>query len=188
MMNSKTKPVKYGLIITGVLSLVMLYTSCSKDETMTNPESQKNVELSDQIVSQDPATQIPYGPQSAADVSFGLKIDGDTGTCPYGPGFCPDYSSPLTTGHFVMGTDANGSISLNANNSTLTLGITQIRPDWFDEGGYLNGTFTAPELELSEEITDLLGVNSITLIEGVYDMIEDGPTGHYKVVVDVVIQ
>jgi hypothetical protein len=115
-------------------------------------------------------------------------MDGDTGTCPYGPGFCPDYSSPLSTGHFVVGTDANGSVSLNANNGAITMSITQIRPDWFNEGGYLNGTFTAPELALDGDIAGLLGVNSITLVAGVYDMIEDRPTGHYKVVVDVVIQ
>ena len=184
-MNSKTKPVKYGLIITSVLSLVMLYTSCSKDETMTNPESQKNIELSDQIVSQDPATQAPYGPTQS--VGYYLKLDGDTGTCPYGPGFCPDYSSPLTTGHYVSGTDANGSITLNSN-STITLIITQIRPGWFNEGGYLDGTFSIPELTLDENISNSFGASAITLMEGVYDMVTDGSTGHYTIVVDVVVQ
>ncbi|UTW66899.1 hypothetical protein KFE94_01935 [bacterium SCSIO 12643] len=187
-MNSKTKPVKFGLIVTGVLSLVMLYTSCSKDETITNSESHKNILLNEEVVSVDPATQIPYGPENQNQVYYGLKLDGDTGTCPYGPGFCPDYDSPLTTGDYVLGTDASGSISLNASNNTLTLNIGQIREGWFDEGGYIDGTFTAPELELGEEIAELLGVNSIILIEGVYDMIEDEATGGYKVTVDVIIE
>lgn len=183
ILNAKLR--KLGVILTCTLLFTLLYTSCSKDETMVNPEHQENRFLNEQESATNGLTQTPFGPTQS--VGYYLKLDGDTGTCPYGPGFCPDYSSPLTTGHYISGTDANGSITLNSN-STITLVITQIRPGWFNEGGYLDGTFSIPELTLDENIANSLGVNAITLMEGVYHMVTDGTTGHHTIVVNVIVQ
>lgn len=57
-----------------------------------------------------------------------------------------------------------------------------------DDGEYLDGTLTSPELALGQDIPNLLGANSIILKEGVYDMVQDEGTGYYSITIDASIQ
>ncbi len=201
MMNNKKRK-NFSARNTAILSLLWLivFTSCSKDKTTENIEYQGITEI--RSAATDPGEEVVSG-------VVGLRVfewiiePGDDGLfstaldCSYGPGFC---NNPAGTSNifldfgveidesFENGGDAITLMSLDQVNHKLLLRFTEIREGWFDEGGYLDGTFGAPELTLDPELTDLLGADLITLEEGIYEMIEDPVTGDYLVNIDVFVE
>lgn len=169
----KTKGEKYGLIFSCILFCIIAAISCSKEGT----SSSDNEELK--------AAAAPEVNMMAS-----LRLDGDTGRCPYGPGFCPIKPpfGPLPEFSFENGGDAFTKASLDNTNSTLNLKFIEIRSEWYTEGGYIDGKFTTPEFDLDTELAEALGADRVTIKDGVYDMAEDESTGEYSVVIDVVIE
>ena len=121
--------------------------------------------------------------------------------CFIGPGFCYyamdqspwpifDYNKPLIDDNNYYeesGNDALTYVSLDIENNLISFEIIDIRDGWFEEGGYIDGTFSVSNLNLGSQFADHFDVEEIILNEGIYEMIMDEETGHYLVIINATI-